>query len=357
MSSARPDDEVTKLLEQLSQDPLRAEPYRGLLLLYQQRGDLPRALCAAEALAYLRKLSAEEAARYEELRRSLPQLLTRSAGCLTDDAWLGCVYRSDQSRFVSAVFAAVAPALAVAKGGEARRFGLDRAERRDLDADQTLLGNVLRYTTRLLNLPAAPEVYFRPGQPGGLQVASVVEGGRAIPSLVVGQELLSGHSAQSLAFRAGALLAKLRPEHVIRLLVPAQTELRVLLWAAVTLATGLQSPPLPSAEQPLLEPYRAHLRGLLSLPVLEHLQRVAQFQAQQPGGLGAPVDLAQWTAAVDLTANRAGLIACGDLELALQIVSREPVAADGAATQEKVQDLLRYGNSPRYHAARQFLGL
>ena len=74
---------------------------------------------------------------------------------------------------------------------------------------------MFNYVTQVLNVPP-PEVYFRPEQPGGMQLANTREKAHLIPSLVVGADLLQGRSEKELAFVIAKRLTFMRPEHFVR---------------------------------------------------------------------------------------------------------------------------------------------
>jgi hypothetical protein len=86
--------------------------------------------------------------------------------------------------------------------------------------------------------------------------------------------------------------------------------------------------------------------------------------AEQIGGVvrkflasKAEADLYKWQASVELTANRAGLISCSDLDVATKAVSTEPVPAGGVQSKDKVKDLVVYSVSEDYFAVRNHLGI
>lgn len=339
------DDETAPWLQILAQDPGRADAHRALWGVYRRRGEEDAAQTELSALCFLRQATSDEVA----LRDRHRVRLVRSEGVLSDDAWIGCLYRSDQSRLLSAISAVVSGPLALRRALEAKRYGLSPEERRAAAGDQTLFGHVFAYAARLLGV-AAPDLYYRPDERAALRLANISAGGRLQPAVVVGQPLLSGVSERELAFRCAVFLAKLRPEHLLRLLLPTLGELRAVLHAALGLASGTKS------GDAVVDAYRDQLRDLLPAAALERLQLLHQREAAH-GPVALP-DEGAWVQAVDGTAQRAGLVACGDLDLALQVLAREPAEGPGAPlpTVERQRDLLRYAASPRYRAARKFLG-
>jgi hypothetical protein len=66
--------------------------------------------------------------------------------------------------------------------------------------------------------------------------------------------------------------------------------------------------------------------------------------------------VAGWAAGAQLTANRAGLVVCGDLLTATKAVSEDP-GGKGVSRDEAVADLIRWNVSLEHLALREQLGL
>jgi hypothetical protein len=71
---------------------------------------------------------------------------------------------------------------------------------------------------------------------------------------------------------------------------------------------------------------------------------------------GGAIDLKKWVAAIDLTADRAGLILANDLGVATEIV-RATEDASSVPAAERVKDLVLYGVSTPYFELREKLGI
>jgi hypothetical protein len=69
------------------------------------------------------------------------------------------------------------------------------------------------------------------------------------------------------------------------------------------------------------------------------------------------INLAKWGHAVDAASHRAGLVVCGDLDVAARAVAAEPVVVDGPTVKDKVKELVLFSISEEYFAARAQLGL
>ena len=72
---------------------------------------------------------------------------------------------------------------------------------------------------------------------------------------------------------------------------------------------------------------------------------------------GARANMKRWNQAVEMTACRAGLVLCGDLEICKKVLSSEqPVPGEPTAA-EKMKSLLVYSVSENYMHLRSQLGI
>ena len=331
----------------IQRDAFRVESYKALRKIYMDTNQYDKAWCLCQALIVLQRADAEETAFYEQYKAKGFQ---RAKARLTDEMWAKSVFHPDEDRYIGAIFAAVWQGVALLKGGEHKQFNLKRKDRRDLQNDQTVFANSFKYITQVLNL-APPEVYFRPEQPGGMQLANTKEKNQLIPSLIVGAELLQGRGEKDLAFPVAAFLTKLRPEHYLRLTIPTNTELGIAFLSAVKLVQPQF--PVPAAQAPTVEQYLAILRSSVPPEWHEQLAIVVKRFIEAKG----EINLQRWSQAVDLTAHRAAFIIANDLMLSTKFIQMEPATVGGLTAKDKVKELILYSISPEYFEVRQHLGL
>jgi hypothetical protein len=72
---------------------------------------------------------------------------------------------------------------------------------------------------------------------------------------------------------------------------------------------------------------------------------------------GAKANVKRWVQAVEITSCRAGLLLCGDLEIAKKIIAAEPQQPNDLSAQEKLKEILQFSVSEQYHALRGALGI
>ncbi len=72
---------------------------------------------------------------------------------------------------------------------------------------------------------------------------------------------------------------------------------------------------------------------------------------------GAKANIKRWNQAVELTACRAGLVLCADLEIAKKIISQEQQLPGDLPVADKLKELLLFAVSEEYSAIRKALGV
>jgi tetratricopeptide (TPR) repeat protein len=328
-------------------NPFRIESYKALRKLYMDVRQYDKAWCMCSALNYLQRADAEELAFYEQYKQ---KGFVRAKQRLTDEMWVKNLFHPDEDRYIGAIFGAVWQAVALLKSGEHKQFGLKRKEKLDLATHQALFSKVFGYVAQVLNV-MLPEVYLRPEQQGGMQLANCKEKGVLVPSLVVGAELLQGRSDKELAFPVARFLTLLRPEHYMKLTLPTNTELRVAFLAALKLVQP--NFPIKSGDAAVVDQYAQVMRTTVQPQWLEQLAMVVQRFIQSKG----EVDLNKWSQGVDLTAHRVGFVICNDLAMAARFIQMEPTTVGGLQPKDKVKELVMYAISEEYFELRQQIGI
>jgi hypothetical protein len=149
----------------------------------------------------------------------------------------------------------------------------------------------------------------------------------------------------------GKHLSYYRGEHYIRNLFPTLNELKVLLFAAVKIILNDFAVP----------PEMAQAVNTTAQELFKHMQPI------QRDGLklvvnkfvedGAKVDLKRWMQSIEVTACRAGLLLCADLEIAKKIIAAEPQLPVDLTPQEKLKELIVFSVSEQYFTLRKALGI
>jgi hypothetical protein len=310
--------------------------------LFERSNDLEGAYHAAAALALAGGASAVQ---LERVARYRPEGLLAARGVLAEADWLKNLLNPERD--------AATERLVRALGEGAVELGLETSQRKrrgapldprteqDPEKSTTTLARTLVWSARLLGLPR-PKLYVLEQVPGDLAVAEV-----KTPTVTASKSLGSGLSLPELAFRWARVLVYFRPE--LRLLAhfSGHGELAALGRAAAALVAPGPQPRLDADAKLLLRGLRRHLRG----PVLASLADA--IGPSTPTGISAR--LTAWARGAELLAGRAGLLACGNLELAAAVTERAPLATVSA--REQADDLVAYSLSPEYALLRARLGV
>jgi tetratricopeptide (TPR) repeat protein len=319
---------------------------QALVKLHAEQRQPDRMWCACAALVALGAADRKQTDWYQRFINRPPRV---PRGGLNEEMWQRGVYHPAEDRRLSQLFATISPALSMAKAREARGWGL--SERKRAAADGSTVAKVLTYVSTVLGL-GAPPLYFLRDRPGDVDLANVVDHQRLLPSFVAGGDLLRERPEREVAFILGRALALLRFEHLVLWpqVVAAAADLRALLLAILRLFQP--ATPVPAADQAAVKQHLALLQRALPPHAHEPLMALVELLGDQ----AASADVAGWAHAAFLTANRAGLLACGDPVTATQLAA--PLApSQGIAPEEAITDLIRWCVSPEHLAIREQLGI
>jgi hypothetical protein len=328
----------------LAASPEDADVYRGLLSAFERAGRPDGRFHAASVLDVLGVADVNESLLASAHR---PEGLPAALGVLSEEDWkkkLLCIERDAE---LDAVFAALDKAT-LAVGLETvrrkrRSPTLEASTEQDLEKSTTTLARTLAWSARLLGF-VRPRFHLLESVNGiGLAVAPVEE-----PTLLASRALGSGFSLPELVFLWSRTLVLMRPEHRALTLFTGPKELETLLAAVVSLGADGPRRGLDSDAKLIARSLRRHLRG----PSLE----AATAAVQQVRGARLETRLSAYRRSVALAGGRAGLLATGNLELAVELTKRF-ADADAGPVEDQVADLLRFSVSPEHAALRERIGV
>ncbi|MBI5516486.1 MAG: tetratricopeptide repeat protein [Deltaproteobacteria bacterium] len=326
----------------LLRDPVRAPSLHALRRVYTEARRPDEAWCLCQALVSAKAAEPEEENFFKKFRTERPAVAQEK---LTDERWVKELAHPSQDALVTAVFAAIQPAVLAARAVAPGEYGLSDATRIDPATDSGQMAQTLHYASGVLGLKAPP-VHVLSSDPAGLSFAHL-----ETPALFLGQTALAGGPPKALAFIAGARLSYFRPGHYLRQLVPTGTGLRAWLFAAIRVVQPT-FPVSSDIDGPVEENTRA-LKGKLSGGGLELLASLVGKIVQG----GASLDLKRWTLGVDLTADRAGFLLANDLAMALAVIRATPDGQASAPQAERTRELRLFAVSEEYFRLRENLGI
>jgi hypothetical protein len=335
-------DEVADLHAQIRENPFKVELYKALRKVYLDRGQLDAAWCLSATLVFLKSADPEEQQFHAQHRA---RGFVRAKARMTDEMWNRYVFHPGEGRRVNAILALIAPVVAPMTAHPHKACGLKRKKRRDLATDDALLTKVLNYCVSVLNV-GSPELYVNKKQSGLLVVHT-----EEVPSFVAGPDLLEGRPDKELAFILAKSLSYLRPEHFLRRVMTAPTQLRTVFFAALRLTDPKY--PVPPAGVPEVNKILRYASSRLPSGMPEQLRAAVRKFVES----GAEPHLNKWWSSTELSANRIGFVLCNDLELATTVVSAETAEVGSLPPKERVKELVAYSVSQEYFQLRDQLGL
>ena len=140
-------------------------------------------------------------------------------------------------------------------------------------------------------------------------------------------------------------------EHYIRTLFPTQAELTIMMFAGVMIAAP--NTPMPQDMAAQIRATAQELAKYMQPVHLEGLRLIVRKFIED----GAKANIKRWSQSVELTACRAGLLLCGDLEIARKIIGAEPQAPGDLPPQDKLKELVVFSVSTQYFVLRKSLGI
>lgn len=124
-----------------------------------------------------------------------------------------------------------------------------------------------------------------------------------------------------------------------------------MFFAGVYLAAP--NTPLPQDMAPLVQRSAQALVKFMDAVQGEHLRAaVKQWMAE-----GSTANMRRWAQAIELTACRAALLVCGDLDIAKRILAAESALPGDLSPADKMKELLLFSVSEDYSVLRQALGI
>ena len=271
-------------------------------------------------------------------------------GRLDNEQWVKNLFHKEESLHVGKIFEMLAPAALKAKIDELRAHNelpvLPPQFRQDPATSTMTLARTFGWAAQVLGI-SCPQLYVRSDVGGAPLVAVAAEP----PASVAGQTVLTGFSPQDLLFIVGKHLAMYRGEHYIKNFFPTVTELTILLFTGIKLVAP-DAPSPPMVEKQIVSTTTA-LRKYIQPGELEGLRMVVKNWLA-----GSPkANIKRWVQTVDITACRAGLLLCGDMDIAKKIIAAEPQQSSYLTAQDKFEELLQFSVSQEYRNLRNALGI
>ncbi len=326
-------------------NPDRFEGYRTLARLYREAKRIDEAYCVTAGLRVLNGADAEDERFFASHK---PQPLGRVDKPVTEELWLRGIVHPRQDARVSAILAALSPALIALTAQPHEVFGVRRKDAIDLTKDNRPLAKQLASIALALGLPL-PELYVRSDQREPLKIANTRDRGLARPAFLVGPSFVD-EGPRELAFELARRTMFLRRDCSAVYALGTAATLRHAFQAALWIASGQQ----PAEVGPEIDRLRGHLQQALTPPVVA---QVAELARGLPPSSADGKIVFSWLSGVEHTANRVGFVIANDLATATRKLAREPLNLTTASEHERTRALVAYAVSEEFLALRRHLGL
>jgi hypothetical protein len=309
--------------------------------LYTEVKNADAAWCLCQAL-YVLNLAEPDEERFFKRMRSDTAAPAQEA--FTHEDWLNLVMHVDADPLLTGLFSLIEPAVIGARAESLEQLGYDPRYAIDLSLHPYPMSQTLHYACGVLGMDPPP-TFQNTNDPGGLSFLHA-----HTPAVVLGLAALSAEvPPQAAAFIGARHLTYFRPGMYVRHLIPSGTGLKSWLFAAIKMIAP-QFPIATDLVGPVNEAMTALQAGIQG-QAKDHLARVVGRLLQS----GRALDLKRWVAGVDLTADRAGLIVCHDLETAAEIIKASDEASSAVPGQERLKELVLYAVSEPYFQLRRKL--
>jgi tetratricopeptide (TPR) repeat protein len=341
------DKAVEQHMRMLKKEAFKYDSYKALRKIYMDTHQYDKTWCVCNTLAFLKKADPDELQFYEQYK---PRGLVKAKNMMTPDTWAKLVH-PDENRYISAIMGACWQGVAAMKAFPHKEFGIKRKDKRMLQGDPLMFSKLFLYVAQVLNVQL-PEVYLvEDNKSADIQLANAIEKSELCPSFIVRPHLLQGKNEREVAFLSARRLTFMRPEYYLRMLLPTNTELKVVVLSALAMVQPRF--PIPPDMVATVQQYVPEMQKRMPPHALEQLALVVQKFVQ-----AAPeINLAKWGHAADSVAHRAGFVVCGDLEVAARMVSAEPVVVGGPQVKDKIKELVLYSISEEFFGVRAQMGL
>jgi hypothetical protein len=340
-SAADATEDPDEAWRRVRRDPTSVEALRSLYRIYSAREDLDKRWCVAQALAALGAANDDEKACFDQHKS--PTLIA-PRGSVTQQAWLGQLSHPEQEALTGQIFSLIAPAALLGRVTALRREGAlhqPAPETRQDPAKATITAvRAVPWAAALLGL-APPPIFLGKDRDVGYEHIPAVP-----PLTLIGKRVLSGLSQNQHAFAIGRHLAMYRSEHFVKTLFSAIPDLEDLFLAALTVG----NPGLPIAQgiKDRVTPIARAIEPMLEPPQLDALKACFLRFVEE----GGRTNLQRWSASVDKTACRTGMLLCNDLTVAIGALEEEE-----GKLGELARDLIVFVTSDRYFKLRDLLGI
>jgi tetratricopeptide (TPR) repeat protein/tRNA A-37 threonylcarbamoyl transferase component Bud32 len=326
----------------LRKDPYRKESYQRLRRLYTEARLADASWCLCQALTVMKMAEPDEERFY---LRHRAQGAAHAKAVLGEAEWADALAHPNLDPIVTAIFALIEPTILRLYTKPLAALGYDPSRAIDTTRDPSPLAQMLNYAHGVLGLPK-PLVFRNEKESKLLGYLDA-----QTPAVTLGRAALGPESTpQVLACVVGRHMTSFRPGYYIRHLVPTGAGLKAWLLAAIRTCV----PPFPVTPDLDVAVKQA------MTAIAADLDRVGRdklaLQVNKLVQAGKALDLKNWIGAVDLTADRAGLLLSHDLASTTEVI-RALENESSVPARERMKEIVLFSVSDPYFSLRDKLGI
>ncbi|MGB5268369.1 MAG: tetratricopeptide repeat protein [Polyangiales bacterium] len=324
----------------LTSDPNRLDSYRALYKLYFDARAYDKAWCIARTLTHFKKADEEQQKFYQQYKQDRE---IQPTARLSNENWVKDLMHVDQDIYISKIMEVIAPVVRASIAVPDKKLNLHKRKPEDLANPSLALARQFKLAQDLLNVTIPVRLFIQKELSGALRD----EARSNPPAIITGYTLLSGYRPVDLAFVCGRHLTYYRGEHFIRTMYQSHTELKTLLLAAMRVV-GM------GGGDASVESTAKQLAKHMDQPHRDVLKQVVRKFVDA----GGHADIKRWMQAAEITALRAGLLLCDDVDTAVHMTQQ--IASDSTADlapRDKVKEIVLFSISESYFRLREQLGI
>jgi tetratricopeptide (TPR) repeat protein len=329
------DRAASSLCEAANWTPSEPRVYRRALACFEKLKDGDRAWLAASVLDELGDADINESLLADTHR---PEGLISPQAVF--DAEMITLLRPERDEKLERVLSLIRDAAIRMAAAKAGLPALDAATLQDPNSTTTLVRSCT-WASKVLNVDA-PKLHVLADVPAGMAVYPIAE-----PTVIAARSLGSGFGLPELAFLWARTLVLLLPEHRLLSSYPTKTELGKLLLGALAIA---------EVEGADVEGDVAELADELEAELDDETLEELRVAAKALGRRRIRSRVETFARSVSAAATRAGLIAAGDVSLAIDLARRFPLPGD-VSLDEQLADIRAYAISSEHRTLRGRLGV
>ncbi|MCC6619797.1 MAG: hypothetical protein IT385_01000 [Deltaproteobacteria bacterium] len=334
----------------IAQQPNRYESYHKLVELFKKAQQPDAAWNVAGLLTALGQANDAERQFY---RTFLPQGMAEPNRVVDQTQWMQCIMSRMEDpeigRILELLYLGLGKNLAAQKDAA---YGLKKKGKLEL-SEGLLVAHTIRNVLKMYGV-TPPDIY-KGEEATGLEILQTNP-----PKLRLGTDMLGGRTDKELAFHVAKKLTYFRPEHVIATLYPREA-LEFLYLAGASLVDPnyqiVMRDDIDPTTREGIKQQAGEIRAVLDKAMTPDLKQQLAAVMRSSWKRSPVPDLGRWHRAVELTAQHAGLVACGDPALTLDLIKGETIGMSKLKMPDKLKDHVLYVISEPYLQLRKQLGL